>query len=42
MGQTNSEGIRKGYITVDLNPNGLGSTDVGIAKVYIHEMLHAK
>ncbi|MDE5492409.1 hypothetical protein [Elizabethkingia meningoseptica] len=42
MGQTSTEGIRKGYINITLNPNGLGSTNLGIAKTFIHEMIHAK
>ncbi|GJN60682.1 hypothetical protein CMT75_12330 [Elizabethkingia anophelis] len=33
--------VKKGYITIVLNPNYLGSTELGRASVMIHEMLHA-
>lgn len=35
------ENVKKGYVTVTLNPNYLGSTELGRANVFIHEMLHA-
>ncbi|PUB34704.1 hypothetical protein C8J95_102372 [Elizabethkingia sp. YR214] len=41
-GQTNPENIKNGYITITMNPDALGSTDLGIATTYIHEMIHAK
>ncbi|AQX03506.1 hypothetical protein BBD32_05180 [Elizabethkingia anophelis] len=35
------ENVKDGYVTVTLNPNYLGSTELGRANVFIHEMLHA-
>ena len=38
---TDIENVKKGYITIVLNPNYLGSTELGRASTMIHEMLHA-
>ncbi|MCT3991082.1 hypothetical protein HZQ23_08185 [Elizabethkingia anophelis] len=40
-GATEIENIKNGNITIALNPNYLGSTELGRASVMIHEMLHA-
>ncbi|HCD9234500.1 TPA: hypothetical protein NEG48_001482 [Elizabethkingia anophelis] len=40
-GATEVENIKNGNITIALNPNYLGSTELGRASVMIHEMLHA-
>jgi len=42
MGHTDFSNIKNGYISITLNPNGLGSTNLGIATTFIHEMIHAK
>ncbi|OPC01808.1 hypothetical protein BAS09_13435 [Elizabethkingia ursingii] len=41
-GHTDFENIKDGYITITLNPDALGSTNLGIATTFIHEMIHAK
>ncbi|WP_260133573.1 hypothetical protein [Elizabethkingia anophelis] len=41
-GHTDYENIKNGYISITLNPDALGSTDLGIATTFIHEMIHAK
>ncbi|AQX06128.1 hypothetical protein ATB99_16400 [Elizabethkingia meningoseptica] len=41
-GQTYTEQIQNGYVRIDINTEALGSTALGIAKTFIHEMIHAK
>lgn len=41
-GQTYTGQIQNGHVRIDINTEALGSTDLGIAKTFIHEMLHAK
>ena len=38
---TNIENVKNGYVTVTFNPNYLGSSELGRASFFIHEMLHA-
>ncbi|AQX12855.1 hypothetical protein BAX94_00490 [Elizabethkingia meningoseptica] len=38
---TEIENVRNGYVTIALNPNYLGSSELGRASLIIHEMLHA-
>lgn len=38
---TNIENVKNGYVTVTLNPNYLGSSELGRASLFVHEMLHA-
>lgn len=39
--KTEIKNVRNGYITVLFNPNYLGSSELGRASMFIHEMLHA-
>jgi hypothetical protein len=42
LGNTNAENVRNGLITININSESLASSELGIAKTFIHEMLHAK
>ncbi len=44
MGQTSSsiDQIKNGYISIDINTDAMGSSSLGIAAAFIHEMVHAK
>ncbi|QQM26573.1 hypothetical protein [Elizabethkingia sp. M8] len=39
--RTKIENVKNGYVTIALNPNYLGSSELGRASLFIHEMLHA-
>ncbi|MCT4237908.1 hypothetical protein HZP42_16120 [Elizabethkingia anophelis] len=39
--KTEIENVRNGYVTIALNPNYLGSSELGRASLFVHEMLHA-
>ncbi|ATC38227.1 hypothetical protein AB2S32_15385 [Elizabethkingia anophelis] len=39
--KTEIENVRNGYVTIAFNPNYLGSSELGRASLFIHEMLHA-
>ncbi|MDV3846039.1 hypothetical protein CMT95_18420, partial [Elizabethkingia anophelis] len=39
--KTEIENVRIGYVTIAFNPNYLGSSELGRASLFIHEMLHA-
>lgn len=39
--RTEIDNVKNGYITVALNPNYMGSSELGRASLFIHEMLHA-
>ncbi|ATC35827.1 hypothetical protein HZP56_10715 [Elizabethkingia anophelis] len=44
MGQTlvSADMIKNGYISIDMNTEAMGSSSLGIATTFIHEMVHAK
>nr|WP_305051256.1 hypothetical protein [Elizabethkingia bruuniana] len=44
MGQTlvSADMIKNGYISIDMNTEAMGSSPLGIATTFIHEMVHAK
>jgi len=41
VAKTYINGVKDGRVTITLNPNYLGSTELGRASTFIHEMLHA-
>jgi len=42
LGYTDQSNIKNGLITININSESLASSELGIAKTFVHEMLHAK
>ncbi|WP_217495301.1 hypothetical protein, partial [Serratia marcescens] len=42
LGNTNADNVKNGLLTININSEALASSELGIAKTFVHEMLHAK
>lgn len=42
LGYTDQSNVKDGLITININSESLASFELGIAKTFVHEMLHAK
>ncbi|NAW49895.1 hypothetical protein GNY06_00260 [Elizabethkingia argentiflava] len=42
LGYTDQSNVKNGLLTISINSEALASSELGIAKTFVHEMLHAK
>lgn len=42
LGYTDQSNVKNGLLTININSDAMASSELGIAKTFIHEMLHAK
>jgi len=42
LGYTDQSNVKNGLLTININSEALASSELGIAKTFVHEMLHAK